>query len=186
MDKLDFLAKTFQLLSQSECADLISRCEEKGFAKLQGYDPNYRNNTRLIFTDYDLAQTLYTKMLPYLPQTMDTFEGIWAVSGLNERFRCCKYTQNQKFKIHCDGSFERNADEKSHLTVNIYLNNVSDGGATRFFDRKQSNRNVIAKVQPTAGQCLIFEHDNLHDGQRLGSGLKYLLRTDVMYRRIKS
>lgn len=31
--------------------------------------------------------------------------------------------------------------------------------------------------------ALVFQHNILHEGQRLQSGVKYLMRTDIMYHR---
>jgi hypothetical protein len=39
------------------------------------------------------------------------------------------------------------------------------------------------EVRPEAGMVLIFQHNILHEGQRLASGKKYIMRSDVMYRR---
>ena len=70
-------------------------------------------------------------------------------------------------------------------TVNIYLNGGFEGGRTRFRD---ANGIVEAAVIPSQGQCLIFRQPPSaayrHDGEELLSGFKYLLRSDVMYRRL--
>jgi hypothetical protein len=42
-------------------------------------------------------------------------------------------------------------------------------------------------LQPETGACLVFRQPPgaclLHDGEEVRAGIKYLLRTDVMYRR---
>jgi hypothetical protein len=38
-------------------------------------------------------------------------------------------------------------------------------------------------VRPEPGMVLIFQHNILHEGERLGSGKKYIMRSDVMYHR---
>ena len=37
---------------------------------------------------------------------------------------------------------------------------------------------------PETGKALIFQHDILHEGNRLLSGTKYAFRMDVMYSRV--
>jgi hypothetical protein len=70
------------------------------------------------------------------------------------------------------------------MTINIYLKTVpeSHGGATRFLS---PSKEVIYKVQPQLGQAALFRDDVWHDGEELSEGIKYLLRTDVMYVRDK-
>ncbi|KAL3426844.1 hypothetical protein PVAG01_00353 [Phlyctema vagabunda] len=78
------------------------------------------------------------------------------------------------------------------MTINIYLNNVdeSHGGATRFLEpinpstEINSENTVLSKVQPLRGTAAIFHDNVLHDGEELTAGVKYLLRTDIMYSRV--
>jgi prolyl 4-hydroxylase len=55
----------------------------------------------------------------------------------------------------------------------IYLNDNYDGGETTF------NRLTI---QPRQGTALIFLHDLEHEGSSVRRGIKYVLRTDIMFR----
>merc|ERR1719409_704016 len=87
----------------------------------------------------------------------------------------------------------------SMFTVNVYTNTVAieDGGKTRFFAevekdrsrvRAHADRHADLLLQPQAGLAALFLQDPqpdapLHDGETLLGGVKYLLRTDVMYRR---
>lgn len=57
----------------------------------------------------------------------------------------------------------------------IYLNDDFEGGETEF-------ENLLT-VTPEKGTALIFYHPLRHEGKALASGLKYVLRTDVMYRK---
>lgn len=63
----------------------------------------------------------------------------------------------------------------------IYMNAVPDefGGSTNFLNRKTGK--VESRVNPSQGMVLIFEHPLYHEGQMLTGGLKYLMRSDVMY-----
>jgi prolyl 4-hydroxylase len=56
----------------------------------------------------------------------------------------------------------------------VYLNDAFEGGTTAFhrFD---------VDVVPRTGSGLVFQHRLLHDGRTVRSGVKYVLRSDVMY-----
>jgi hypothetical protein len=72
------------------------------------------------------------------------------------------------------------------MTINIYLNAVPEfyGGSTRFLS-SSSSTSVLFKVQPELGLAALFRDDVWHDGEELRGGVKYLLRTDFMYKREK-
>ena len=57
----------------------------------------------------------------------------------------------------------------------IYLNEEFEGGETKF-DK--------FSIIPKTGMALVFPHHLLHQGNSVVSGVKYVLRTDVMYERI--
>ena len=59
----------------------------------------------------------------------------------------------------------------------LYLNGGFEGGNTRFI----GGGGVEHEVSPKPGSVLVFTHDILHDGERLASGVKYIMRSDVMY-----
>lgn len=106
--------------------------------------------------------------------------------GLNERMRFLKYGAGHFFAPHRDLRFVRGPDageragETSHVTVQIYLNDRFKGGCTRFIC---GGRHY--DVKPRTGSALIFDHDMLHEGSEVTGGVKYSVRTDVMYAPIK-
>ena len=55
----------------------------------------------------------------------------------------------------------------------IYLNDNYVGGETTF--------NEIS-ILPKQGKALIFQHDLEHEGSSVIQGIKYVLRTDIMYK----
>mmetsp|Transcript_45048 Transcript_45048/g.90917 ORF Transcript_45048/g.90917 Transcript_45048/m.90917 type:complete len:335 (+) Transcript_45048:65-1069(+) len=119
-------------------------------------------------------------------------EGVWHPIGLNECLRFCRYTPGGFFRAHCDARFQRSEDEQSLFTCMFYLDGAMEGGATRFlhFDADvphlQAAREdqVLASVEPRAGQCLLFFQPGLlHEGAELLAGEKHILRTEVMFRR---
>ena len=106
---------------------------------------------------------------------------IWQVHGFNERLRFYRYDRAQKFDLHQDGCFRRSADEESLFTFMIYLNDGYAGGATNFYD---NDFRLKHSIQPEKGKALAFWHYQLHEGAPIRAGRKYVLRTDVMYRRV--
>ena len=133
----------------------------------------YRNNDRATFDDFELAKTLWEKIEgdPRLENPG------WTPIGLNERFKIYRYTgKDQYFAQHFDGSFERiPMQEQSWVTVLVYLNEGFEGGETSFID---------GDIVPETGLAAFFtQHNYLHEGREVPKGTKYVLRTDVMYRR---
>jgi hypothetical protein len=79
-------------------------------------------------------------------------------------------------------------------TFMLYLNGDFEGGATNFIDESQQlhkdpttgifqaeERNILLRIQPVAGMAIVFNHQLLHEGQQLKSGLKYIMRSDIMF-----
>uniref|UniRef100_A0A7S1WTW0 Fe2OG dioxygenase domain-containing protein n=1 Tax=Alexandrium catenella TaxID=2925 RepID=A0A7S1WTW0_ALECA len=119
-------------------------------------------------------------------------EGVWHPVGLNECLRFCRYAPGGFFRAHCDASFQRSEDEQSLFTCMFYLDGSMEGGATRFLHLDAAVRHleaapedqVLASVEPRAGQCLLFfQQGLLHEGAELLAGEKHILRTEVMFRR---
>jgi hypothetical protein len=130
-----------------------------------------RNNERLMVDDPEMAVTLYERANPFLvPEWFG-----WEVLGFNERFRYYRYDPGQRFALHADGYFERHFHERSQFTFMIYLNEGFEGGETVF--------GLRLGVKPEVGKALVFYHRQLHEGAAVISGRKYVLRTDIMYRR---
>ncbi len=173
-----FLIKNF--LSEAVCESMIQKAETEGFeeAKVNFGDgeqrvfKGIRNNERILYKDEVLAKAFWKKAEPFLPPTFEQSKAV----GFNELFRFYKYTKGQRFKMHVDGSFVRNEMEKSQYTFLIYLNDGFEGGDTLFHEGQI--------IRPSKGDALVFKHELRHEGAVLVSGIKYVLRTDVMYRSV--
>ena len=70
--------------------------------------------------------------------------------------------------------------ERSFLTLMVYLDTPGEGGETNFLNMSEGTQ---TSVHPTSGLGLCFEHDIVHEGATLRSGVKHALRTDIMFRR---
>ena len=167
-------------LRQAECAALVQRAERIGFTDApittpMGFVmmPEVRNNTRVMVDEPTLAAELWERLAPVVPSRL----GTWTAVGLNERLRFYRYEPGQRFVWHCDGAFVRALGERSQLTLMLYLNGDFEGGATDF------DVDPALSVRPERGMALLFAHRVRHQGAEVTRGVKYVLRTDVMFRR---
>jgi prolyl 4-hydroxylase len=179
MKKVEFEPNLFlieEFLTPAECDQYILWSEQKGYeeAKVsingqQVMVKGARNNDRITFIDFDLTAKIWEKFRPFAVNHFGNSE----VTGLNEMLRFYRYTPGQRFKKHLDGSYVRNAEEASYFTFMIYLNDDFEGGYTTFDTHA---------VKPVKGNALVFYHGMRHAGDEVKSGVKYVLRTDVMYK----
>ena len=133
----------------------------------------YRNNDRATFDDFDLAVSLFEK----IKDDPRLHNPGWKCIGFNERFKVYRYSgPDQYFASHYDGSFERvPLVEQSWVTMLIYLNEDFDGGETSFVD---------GEIKPKTGlAAFMTQYNYLHEAKEATNGTKYVLRTDIMYRK---
>jgi hypothetical protein len=132
-----------QLLTKAECAALIAAAEEHGFGQTP-YSKEYRGNLRLIATDANLSAAVWRRMQGVVPATLplsayeqqreaDGVASEWEAVGLNECWRLAKYHPGDQFQAHVDAIYHRNAHERSHFTVNIYMNGACCAAFTSHF-----------------------------------------------------
>lgn len=169
--------------TEEECKELIRLSEENGYETAlinigggrQVKMTDVRNNDRSIIDSFGLSGELWERLKPFIPET---FKG-HKVVGLNERLRFLRYYEGQYFAPHFDGVYVRDdQSELSLITVQLYLNEGMKGGATTFLSGEESQR---VECVPKIGRVLIFEHRLYHEGSTLRGGIKYTIRTDVMY-----
>lgn len=163
------------VLSSTECQQLVAFAEAQGFdaATINAWDgprldKDARSNDRVIADDLALAMQVWNRVKAFVPRMLLGRQ----VRGLNERFRFYRYAPGQKFSWHADAPFQRENGELSLLTFMVYLNDAYKGGATRFDS---------LSVEGRTGMALVFEHGLIHEGGEVSKGLKYVLRSDVMY-----
>jgi len=183
-------------LSLEECGAWIEWAEQRGFDEApvttaQGpvMMSEVRNNTRVMVDAPELTELVWARIAPMIPQAwrVRDFDGYARADGeheavgLNERVRVYRYTPGQRFRPHHDGFFRRNEREFSALTMLLYLNDDFEGGETSIFDPR-----VAQRVGAKAGMVLCFFHPMVHEGCEVTHGRKYVLRSDVMYRRAET
>jgi predicted 2-oxoglutarate/Fe(II)-dependent dioxygenase YbiX len=178
-----------------ECRHAIARSEAAGFGDApinagfagQVVRKDVRNNDRVMIDDAPLARQLWDRLQPFVPTTLEVGFGRWVPIGLNERFRFYRYDPGQQFRWHYDGCFTRDTGEESQVTFMVYLNGDFEGGATEFNLRRQAMMRLddpLLTVVAETGKALLFRHDILHQGATVTRGRKYVLRSDVMFRRL--
>jgi predicted 2-oxoglutarate/Fe(II)-dependent dioxygenase YbiX len=162
-------------LSQDECDNLVRTSENLGYeaakVNLDGEQQLFtmvRNNERVLHKNEDWADVYWNRLESFVEDI-----GNSKAIGLNEMFRFYKYTNQQRFKKHRDGSYIRTQTEYSLLTFMVYLNDDYKGGRTLFED---------CHIVPERGTALIFRHELKHEGEKILAGTKYVFRSDIMFR----
>ncbi|GBC08919.1 hypothetical protein RclHR1_08490013 [Rhizophagus clarus] len=142
-----------------------------------------RNSSRYIRDDFIISSQIFNRISHLLPQTWKWGNRTFPLSCLNERLRFLKYKKGEYFKCHQDGMYGRDdGSETSFVTLQLYLNEGFQGGETTFLNNLL---NAKVPVIPKPGRALVFEHNIFHEGSKLIDGIKYVIRTDVMYKTSK-
>lgn len=176
---MKFALKQENFLTNEECDELITYSEKKGYeeALIRSRDgevinKSIRDNDRVIWDDFEMSEKLFEQVKNLIPQDIDG----WKPVNLNERFRFYRYKDGQRFKPHIDSSYKRENGDISFITLLIYLNEEFEGGSTYLITLNEN-------VTPKKGMLLLFDHKILHAGTPVTSGVKYVLRTDIMYQK---
>ena len=201
-----FAVMLHNVLTPEECSDLIQKAEDEGFedAMIQGpggkqiLRTDIRSCQRCMMDDPVLAEDLLDRLMlalasfpelesklkhaPWITNKGGETNTPLHIAGMNERLRYLKYGVDNFFAGHQDNHFRRGpehgdrAGEISHVTVQIYLNEKFKGGTTRL----KGGRRFV-DVVPKTGSVLLFDHDIFHEGCKLTSGQKMIIRSDIMY-----
>ncbi|KAE9381029.1 hypothetical protein N431DRAFT_439926 [Stipitochalara longipes BDJ] len=189
-DPTHFVHVLSNLLSKSECEGII-----KAHTNLVPSAVTIGTiRTREQFDDSALCEKIWSRIAQfYKDKRIKDEDGYWwKCKGLNVHMRLSKYNTGGIFTPHFDYRRMANLNLQSFCSVNIYLNDVPEdhGGATRILQHDidympGSNMalNVLGKIQPVQGTASIFRETVWHDGELLSAGVKYLLRTDLMFER---
>jgi predicted 2-oxoglutarate/Fe(II)-dependent dioxygenase YbiX len=185
-------------LSEQECQNLIIFSENKSYQEATvslksgaTMMKNIRNNDRLIYEDAQLAQKYWQKLKDFCPKFINEIvkeeTQNYQAFGLNPLFRFYKYESNQRFKKHIDGRVKLETEgqkQESRITFMIYLNEDFEGGHTIFDYKNEKGELQVIEIQPKTGTALCFVHEIKHEGKSVPKGIKYVLRSDIMYQTI--
>ena len=186
------------VLSRRECQRMIVAAEQHGFGQTS-FPKHWRGNQRVMLDDTSgaLARQLWDRVRPYVPPVLemparprgdddeDHTSGQWVPTGLNTRFRLSKYFPGDRFAPHSDASISFSPHKATMMTLNIYLNDLDpeQHGRTLFYATAATKPVDVAGG--VAGSLALFRQRCVrHEGEPLASGLKYLLRTDVVYEKL--
>ncbi|MEZ5425846.1 MAG: 2OG-Fe(II) oxygenase [Pyrinomonadaceae bacterium] len=175
-----FIFEIDEILNPEECSNWIERIQRAGPEPAPINTPGgtrivdqIRNNRRVIFDNPEWAEDLFQRVKEQVPREIHGRK----LSGINERLRCYEYLPGQRFAPHSDGAFVRDETEQSFYTYIIYLNEGFSGGETCFLVQPE------ILIQPKIGSGLFFQHPIIHEGVEVITGAKYVVRTDLMYRK---
>jgi len=179
------------VLTPNMCESIIARCNVQGWepATLEYggdaagdslLDVRLRDSDRcILYGCVDVAASLWEALRPLIPDI--AFEPLVPVR-VNDCLRCLRYAEGQAgFAKHRDGRCIVSGDI-SRLTVQVYLNEGFDGGATRLCHADDSeDAEKGFDVIPRLGMVFVFDQSILHKGCPVTRGVKYTTRTEVMY-----
>ena len=101
---------------------------------------------------------------------------------MSDRIRFLRYTDGGELSRHQDvySVLDDAGKLKTNFSAMVYLSEHFQGGNTAIWESEESESDRL-DIQPREGSVLLFDHTILHSGERVYSGRKYVLRTDVAY-----
>lgn len=188
---------------------LVEAFEELGYTEdaAVSLPRSVRHNWNLVWIADDTTQEILWNRCKHLiyDKTGTHFQNKQPL-GLNGRFRSYKYSPNDFFKLHSDGSWvgtrvlngtvvpDAYGDRRSMYTFLIFLNDDYEGGETEFWVNDSdpskpaynSNEARMVPVRTPTGGVLAFPHGDhplhcLHASSPIRQGTKYIIRTDVLF-----
>ena len=208
-----FICKS--LLSEIEVNSILKIADEQISQPvgITGYVSEYKTGDFIgsyrasIFNEY-LADIIFQRLKKSYPSNRDflnsntidhDYTNDWVFIGVNPLFRFINYKEGGCLIPHYDAPYIKNHNERTLVTVIIYLTTNKEDGSTRFikdkqdhiscyernlddWKRKASKNEIIEKVSPIIGDALIFDHRTLHDSDKTIKN-KIIIRTDLIFTR---
>lgn len=199
-----------KLFSPDECQRMITLSEHLGYTKdaAVSLPHKIRHNESVVWViDEHTHDIIWQRCSALIQGAPHLFEKKRPVA-INKRFRFYRYSEGDYFRPHTDGAWPGSAiiDEKlitnaypdrySQMTFLIFLNEEFEGGETAFYVDKNNPQRPAKKtedVKMTAlrtprGGVLCFPHGDhpqhcLHGSREVRSGIKYIIRTDLLFSR---
>lgn len=189
------------VLGSYECDQILSASESIGYTAdkpLVGEASLQRSVLAHNFfwlADESFLAVIFDRVKNFIPPVI---EGL-RLTGINPRFRLYRYVPGAIYRPHIDGAWPRSGmkdgeycydmygNERSRLTMLLYLNDNFEGGHTTFFVPSATVGVLNTQaIIPRMGCITFFPHGDtnaslLHEGSAVEKGTKYILRTDVLY-----
>ena len=209
--ELSSVPGAFQLLnvfSQEECQSFIDITESLEYLPdaAVSLPRHVRHNDNVTWVVDSLTTDIIWQRCQHLfIDTHNIFNGEKPL-GVNGRFRFYRYKKGDFFKTHTDGAWPGSrvidgelhadafGDRFSQMTFLVLLTDDFTGGNTQFIvnqddpwlPAKHTNNTTTVNVRTPAGGVLCFPHGmhplhRLHSSQEIDSGIKYIIRTDVLF-----
>lgn len=194
------------LLSDTECENIIAKTNGHYHDLSMEYLPTQRQSERILNLEQNMARVIYARIehiirdehyKKHLKPFGFGIDGEWNPIGINYCFRHTVYhAPSVGFFPHRDSSYIHDADTRSILTIVIYLNDTFQGGDTIFIrpntERKmeqtvkeelENGYSIMHTCCPKKGSALVFNHNVIHAGNPVEYGSKYIIRSDILFKR---
>jgi predicted 2-oxoglutarate/Fe(II)-dependent dioxygenase YbiX len=182
------------VLTPDDCARWIEAAERAEFTKSGDREIFSGNRLRTVLTDQDAADAVWQQIKPHVTKRRThrgkdgnhSYGGVGAIPdgeyepfGVSPMFRFSKYVSGGSFGWHVDTCYAKGPHEVGMDTLLLYLNDDYVGGETVL---KLLPETVV--MTPKTGSALAFYHFQTHAGMEVQRGMKYLVRTEVLYRKV--
>ena len=201
---VEYVPGAFQLLdllSDSECAQFVAISDALGYHEDAPVSlPHHvRHNTNVNWVvDESIDGPIWERCHSLIPERVAGGPAL----GLNARFRFYRYREGDYFRPHTDGAWpgsrvadgrlvhDAYGDRISQMSMLLFLSDGYTGGRTLFYlregGRTAGGEAIVASVATPKGAAVCFPHGFhplhcLHAGEPVGSGTKYIIRTDVLF-----
>jgi hypothetical protein len=189
------------VLTPEECMEWIQRAEKEDFQYPNGNIMFAGKRKRVTLNSEELAERVWKKIESTLsPRIHDANStksfsfsgpatkirsGVYSPTRVNAFCRFSKYDVGDEFRLHTDTCYACDESDTGLCTVLLYLNGDMRGGETVMVPNYDLNSPEKVTITPEPGLVLVFYHMQPHVGMEVTSGCKYIMRSDVMYRRVK-
>jgi hypothetical protein len=159
------------LISPTVCRSYIERSQQARWFKsnISELNPSYSREQSPINID---TNALFAAVRPLAPPVIDDLE---IETLVKVRTVCMRYLPGNHFGPHTDTPFRDQNGNVTKLSLVLYLNDDYSGGETSF-------PGIPLDVKPEVGKILLFAPDLLHLSKAILSGVKYIIRSEILYR----